>query len=74
MFALLGEDGAFQDVQYFPARGGFSVSWYQGLVVTLHNHPGTDMFYHQPMLVAVKNHKLLIEPTEPGWPAKHADN
>jgi|GEM_PF-1843949 len=65
-FVLLAEDGTFRDVKYFAARsGGFSVSWNPGLVVTLTNHPGTGMFVSEPMLVTVKDDKLVIAPADP---------
>jgi len=72
VFVLLGKDGSIQETRSFVAFA-FSVAWYQGLVVTLHHHPGTGMFYDQPMHVTVERGKLLIEDAEPGWPARHAD-
>lgn len=74
VFILLNDELNIKDVKYIRAKGGFSVSWYNGLVITIHNHPGTDMFYHEPKHVTSKNNKLIIEDAAVDWPARHADN
>lgn len=71
--ALIDQDGKFEDVRYFGAKGGFSVDWYQGLIITIHDHPGTGMSYHDPERVTVVGNKLHLERTDPDWPAKHTD-
>ena len=71
---LVGPAGQVQDMKFFAARAaGFSISRHQGLVLTIHNHPATSMFYHEPMLVTALNGKLVVNSTEPGWPARHAN-
>jgi hypothetical protein len=62
VFVLVGKAGEIQDAHFEVAKQGFSISWRDGLVVTLHRHPGTGMFYDDPMHVSKKGEKLIFAP------------
>nr|NQU93532.1 hypothetical protein [Bacteroidota bacterium] len=56
----LDKDLEVKDLDVFTAKMGYSVSWDTDLIITLHKHPGTDMFLNQEMNVGLKDGKLDI--------------
>jgi len=54
----VGHDLAVQEVLSFPAKSGFTLCFYRGLVVVLNEHPGTDMFYKRVLRVGIEHSKL----------------
>jgi hypothetical protein len=68
--ALLDKDLNLRDVQSHNAKCGFSVDWNAGLVVTFHEHPGTDMSYDTPCRLRVEGSRLRIDEIDDeqaGW-------
>ena len=60
VIASLAPDLCVRDVKVMMAKCGYSVSWEGGLVVTLHKHPGTDMFWDAPYRVDSAGGRLAL--------------
>jgi LysM repeat protein len=60
VFASLSPSLEVRQVEVLHAKCGYSVSWPGELVVTLHRHPGTGMFYDDPKQVSVVGGRISI--------------
>jgi len=61
--ALVDTNYNIIDFRHFKGKSGFSITWFQGIKLIIHRHPGTGMSFNQLYGMEINENELIIEPT-----------